>query len=188
MTRPDVSEPGVEHETTSAFEVPDDDDRIRPGDYGIEDYLTLVVFWLLALDVFVQFFSRYVLGNSIAWTEEIARYLLVAVGFLGSAMAARKGSHIAVEFFYRYLSEPTARVMWTLVDLVRIAFLGMLAWITWQLAQRTNSMMVSVDLPKSLLYYVVLFGVVLMLVRSIQLAVRHWRTGESELMFRDDDD
>ncbi|MBY5968850.1 TRAP transporter small permease [Halomonas denitrificans] len=178
---------GPSQQTTVAFDVPEDDDAIRKGDVGLEDYLTLVVFWLLALDVFVQFFSRYVLGNSLAWTEEIARYLLVAVGFLGSAMAARKGSHIAVEFFYRYLSEPVARTMWTLVDLVRIAFLGMLAWITWQLAGRTNSMMVSIDLPKSLLYYVVFVGVVLMLVRSIQLAIRHWKTGESELMCREDD-
>lgn len=109
---------GPSQQTTVAFDVPEDDDAIRKGDVGLEDYLTLVVFWLLALDVFVQFFSRYVLGNSLAWTEEIARYLLVAVGFLGSAMAARKGSHIAVEFFYRYLSEPVARTMWTLVDLV----------------------------------------------------------------------
>ncbi|MGQ7248981.1 TRAP transporter small permease [Halomonas sp. V046] len=169
------------------FAIGEDDDSIHPGDYAVEDYVTLVVFWLLALDVFVQFFSRYVLGNSIAWTEEIARYLLVSVGFLGSAMAARKGSHIAVEFFYRYLSDGVARAMSTLVDVVRILFMGVMTWITWQLAERTNSMMVSVDLPKSLLYYVVMLGFALMLVRSIQSAIGHWRTKTSELMFTDDD-
>lgn len=168
--------------------LPEDDDRIQPGDYVIEDYVTLVVFWLLALDVFLQFFSRYVLGNSIAWTEEMARYLLIAVGFLGGAMAARKGSHIAVEFFYRYLSDPVARVTAAVVDVIRIGFLAVMVWITWQLAQRTNSMMVSVDLPKSLIYYVVMVGFVLMLLRSLQLAWRHYREGRSELMFQQDDD
>ncbi|MGO2054644.1 MAG: TRAP transporter small permease, partial [Halomonadaceae bacterium] len=78
-----------------------DDDSFDIREYAMEDFLTLGIFWLLALDVFLQFFSRYVLGNSIAWTEEMARYLLVMVGFLGSTMAVRKGSHIAVEFFYR---------------------------------------------------------------------------------------
>lgn len=163
-----------------AFEDP------APEDYAPEDYVTLAVFWLLALDVFVQFFSRYALGNSIAWTEEMARYLLIAVGFLGSAMAARKGSHIAVEFFYRYLSDPAARAMSALVDVIRIGFLAAMVWITWQLAQRTNSMMVSVDLPKSLIYYVVMAGFVLMLLRSLQLAWRHYREGRSELMFQQD--
>lgn len=173
---------------SASFEVPDDDDQIRRGDYALEDYLTLVVFWLLALDVFLQFFSRYVLGNSIAWTEEMARYLLVAVGFLGSAMAARKGTHIAVEFFYRYLSDSVAWLMAVIVDVIRISFLVAMVWITWQLAQRTNSMMVSVDVPKSVLYYVVMLGFVLMLLRSLQLAWHHYRTGRSELMLQQQDD
>ena len=62
----------------------------------------LAVFWALAVVVFLQFFTRYVLNSSLGWTEEIARYLLIVVTFLGSAMAVRKRSHIAVEFCYRY--------------------------------------------------------------------------------------
>jgi TRAP-type C4-dicarboxylate transport system permease small subunit len=160
----------------------EEDDTFEWRDYGIEDYLTLVVFWILALDVFLQFFSRYVLGNSIAWTEEMARYLLVVVGFLGGAMAVRKGTHIAVEFFYRYMARTMARVMSTLVDIVNIIFFAVTAWITYKMAQTTGAMMVSVDIPKSLLYYVVLAGFVLMLLRSIQVAIRHWREGTSPLI------
>jgi len=104
-----------------------DDDSFNIHDYAVEDFLTLGIFWLLALDVFMQFFSRYVLGNSIAWTEEMARYLLVMVGFMGSTMAVRKGSHIAVEFFYRYMPGWLGRAMSTLVDLINIAFFASMA-------------------------------------------------------------
>ncbi len=52
--------------------------------YAWEDWFTFVVFWLLALDVFYQFFTRYVLQDSAAWTEEIARYLLIVIVFVGA--------------------------------------------------------------------------------------------------------
>jgi TRAP-type C4-dicarboxylate transport system permease small subunit len=52
--------------------------------YCWEDWLTLGVFWLLAFVVFYQFFARYVLSDSAAWTEEIARYLLIVVCFVGA--------------------------------------------------------------------------------------------------------
>lgn len=156
-------------------------------DYAAEDYVTLVLFWILLVIVFLQFFSRYVLGDSIAWTEEMARYFLIMVGFLGSAMAVRKNSHIAVEFFYRYLPGRIGQTLSTLVDLARVVFLVGGCWITYHLAARTNAMMVSVDIPKSYLYYLVFAGFVLMLLRSIQVAIRHWREGTSELLFNDDD-
>ena len=53
------------------------------------------VFWALAAIVFSQFFTRYVLNDSAAWTEEIARYLLIAIVFIGAADRRRKNNHIA---------------------------------------------------------------------------------------------
>ena len=57
----------------------------------------------MALAVFLQFFTRYVLNNSFAWTEEIATYCLVVIVFLGSVMCVRLGRHIHVDFLFRYL-------------------------------------------------------------------------------------
>jgi len=46
-----------------------------------EAWVALMFFWALGLTVFYQFFTRYVLNDSAAWTEEIARYLLIATVF-----------------------------------------------------------------------------------------------------------
>lgn len=171
---PADSEPGV-------IDFVDMDAPIRLSDYALEDYATLIVFWFLAIVVFTQFFTRYVLNNPIAWTEEIARYLLIGVAFLGSAMAVRRNTHIMVEFFYRFLPVSFASGLSTLVDIIRILFFAATATITFGLARMTTTPMVSVPIPKSVIYYTVFAGLVIMTGRAVQVAVRHWRQGYSSL-------
>ena len=89
--------------------------------HGIEDWVTLVIFWVMCGCVFLQFFTRYVLNNSFAWTEEIAIYCLVAVVFLGSVMCVRLSRHIHVNFFYRVVSPQVGRKLSLVVDLIRIS-------------------------------------------------------------------
>ena len=150
--------------------------------YRWEDWLTLAMFWLLALTVFYQFFTRYVLNDSASWTEEIARYFLVVVTFLGASMGVRRNSHIHVEFVYRYLPAVVGRALSAFVDLIRIAFLSYASWLAIELVPRMNNLgMTVVDLPMSWVYGFVALGFVLMTYRAIQVAVLHWRRGWSVL-------
>ena len=57
--------------------------------YGVEDWICLGFFWAMAGLVFLQFFSRYVLNDSYAWTEELAVYCLMPVVFIGASMCVR---------------------------------------------------------------------------------------------------
>ncbi len=172
-----------EHEDgkSSTFEVEEEYMTMRFSELGPEDKVVLVVFWLLAFNIFLQFFTRYVLNDALAWTEEIARYLLIMTGFMGAIMAVRKNTHIMVEFFYRYIPGITAKVLSILIDISRIGFFAMLAWISFRVAGRTRQMMVSIDMPKSVIYYIVSACFVFMTVRAIQVALRHWRQGGSDM-------
>jgi TRAP-type C4-dicarboxylate transport system permease small subunit len=121
-----------------------------------------------------------VLNSSLGWTEEIARYLLIGVTFIGSAMAARKRSHIAVEYFYRLL-DPVGRHRLALaVDVICLSFYGAAAWITAQLALRTRQFMASVDLPKSLIYWAVCLGFVGMTLYAARNLWHRWRSPPSD--------
>src|SRR4051794_25759444 len=75
-----------------------------------EDWLVMIIFWSLAFIVFLQFFTRYVLNDSLSWTEEIARYGLMWVTFIGGAMVTRRNSHIAVELLSNLMKPGPARV------------------------------------------------------------------------------
>jgi len=158
------------------------DEPIDLSGYGWEDWLTFVFFWLLALDVFYQFFTRYVLADSAAWTEEIARYLLIIVCFVGAAMGVRRNTQIHVEFLYRWLPAPVGRALSTAVDMMRIAFFAYATWLAFVLVPKMQNLkMTVVDFPMSYIYGFVAFGFVMMTFRSVQVGVRHWQQGWSVL-------
>jgi TRAP-type C4-dicarboxylate transport system permease small subunit len=72
-------------------------------------YYTLVVMMIvMTVTVIVQVFLRYLFSFSLSWSEEVARYLMIWVAFLGGSLALQKGLHIGVEFLITRLS-PTAR-------------------------------------------------------------------------------
>ena len=158
------------------------DGEVRLSIYGWEDWIVLAVFWILAFVVFYQVFTRYVLNDAAGWTEEIARYLLIAVTFLGGAMAVRRNTHIQVDFVYRFLPRAAGRVLSLLVDAVRVAFFGYAVWLTWLLLDRIGSQrMAVVELPIGLVFGAMLIGFGLMFGRALQVAWEHWRRGYSVL-------
>ena len=152
-----------------------------PADMAVEDWLSFALFWALASVVFLQFFSRYILNDSIAWTEEIARYILMALTFTGSAMAARRGNHIAVEFLPNMLPAAPRRIVHLLAALTAVAFYAILVFLCWQvaLAMRFQPMVV-IDWPLSWVYWTIMAGLVLTCLRAAQAAVIRYRAGESE--------
>jgi len=148
-----------------------------------EAWVALAFFWVLGLTVFYQFFTRYALNDSAAWTEEIARYLLIATVFTGAVIGVVKNNHIQVDFFYRYMPRPLARALATLVDLLRIGFFATAAVLTVLMMLRlgSNSRMTMVDLPMNWVYGICLLGFAAMALRSVQVALVHRRRGYSVL-------
>jgi len=57
-----------------------------------------------------QVFWRYVLNDSLFWSEELGRILLVWLTFLGATVAYRQGAHLGVDSLVRHLP-PRARAM-----------------------------------------------------------------------------
>ncbi|MCD6077379.1 MAG: dctM [Ramlibacter sp.] len=144
-----------------------------------EAWVALAFFWVLGGVVFYQFFTRYVLNDSAAWTEEIARYLLIAVVFTGATLGVVKNNHIQVDFFYRYMPRRMARAMATAVDILRIAFFAAAVVLTLMMMLKlgSNSRMTMVDLPMNWVYGVCLVGFAMMAFRSVLVARRHYQRG-----------
>lgn len=171
------AEPGGNDRQAQSVE----DMRGRLSDYRLEDVPAFLAFWALAGVVFLEVFTRYVLNDSIAWTEETARYLLICVAFLGAPIAVRKNSQIYVRYFYRFVPPGMQRVLSTLVDLGNILFLCVIAYLAVKVITTVRQRMAAIDLPMSALYWVVLAGIIVMIVRAIHVGWQHFRSGTSGL-------
>ena len=82
----------------------------------------------MAVLVFANVVSRYVLNYSLIWVEELTRYLMVWVGFLGGGVVLRLGAHIAVDALQDLLPARVARALRAgIVVVLAITFAAM----TW---------------------------------------------------------
>lgn len=85
--------------------------------YFINHWIERLLFGLgltMAILVAVQVFFRYVLNQSLFWSEELARYLLVWLTFLGTSAAYYRKANPGVDFLYARVSpglRKTADVM-----------------------------------------------------------------------------
>jgi TRAP-type transport system small permease protein len=165
------------------------DEAVDLSDTKPEAWVALGFFWILGATVFYQFITRYVMNDSAAWTEEIARYLLIATVFTGATIGVVKNNHIQVDFFYRYMPRRLGRVMSTAVDVMRVAFFGAALVLTLMMMLKlgSNSRMTMVDLPMNWVYGICLLGFAAMAFRSAQVAWIHHQRGYSVLERPDSD-
>jgi TRAP-type C4-dicarboxylate transport system permease small subunit len=105
---------------------------------------------LAVINVVWQVFSRYVLKSPSAYTEELARFLLIWIGLLGSAYAVGRGMHLAIDLLPQALGAPARRRLDGLIAMLIIFFAitvliwggSRLVWMTLYLGQRSAAMRV----------------------------------------------
>ena len=89
-------------------------------------WLTVVLFALLTLDVLWGVVSRYVLGSQSRWTEEFAIYALVWVSMLGAALMFRERGHLGVDYFVGKLDPSARRLAAVIAEIAVMVFAGFL--------------------------------------------------------------
>ncbi len=89
--------------------------------------LVVVMMAAMATLVFTNVVTRYVFDFSLNWAEELSRYLMIWVAYLGAGLAMREGRHVAIEYVQGLLPARFAPVARALVALIILAFLVVLA-------------------------------------------------------------
>jgi len=72
--------------------------------------------------------GRYVFGGAVSWSEEVPRYLLVWIAFLGAAICVDRKEHIAFDIVYNALPHGIRTILMWLIDLLIFAFGFVMFW------------------------------------------------------------
>lgn len=128
----------------------------------LETGAMVLTLWALFFVVALQFFTRYVLNNSLGWTEEIARMLLIVLTFVGAVVCARKNSHIRVDLILDMLPDRPRGLIVRFIDLISAVFFLFLSWTAMQFALITRLRMSSIEIPKSIIFWICAVALLLM--------------------------
>lgn len=168
--------PSEPHEDVHLIVAEDEEVTVE---YFLEDWLSIALFWALAFIIFLQFFTRYVLNDSVAWTEEIARYLLMILVFVGGAMVMRRNTNISVELVMNVMRDGwPRRVLIATVEITKLFFVCLLAYFSVLITERMHGLyMTVIDWPMSLVYGGIAVGCFLMVFRQALNLLREARNG-----------
>lgn len=91
-------------------------------------YIVSVMFIALAVLVFFQVITRFVIDYPLAWSEEISKYLMIYIVFLGSALAVKDRQHIAIDFLTEIVSPANKRKLNGLILMICSIFFVILTY------------------------------------------------------------
>lgn len=80
-------------------------DRSRKRNMDTVESVTAVLFAVIILTMFFQVLFRYILNQSLYWSEEIVRYLFVWLVFIGGALVTKDNGHIGIDYLLTLMPE-----------------------------------------------------------------------------------
>ena len=92
---------------------------------GITKVLSIILIFLMAvivLDVSWQVFTRFILKDPSSFTEELAGFLLIWIGLLGSSYAFYTRAHLGIDVLTMRLDPAKRRLVGMLISLIVMLF------------------------------------------------------------------
>ena len=141
----------------------------------------------MTVAIALQVFWRYVLNNSLIWTEPASVMIMGWFIFLGAAVGIREGYHLSFDVVLYFVPDAVKAWLHTISDIAVGAFGFGMIWFGWELAAKTaNNMMPSLGISDAFNFAPLVAGGVLVVLFSLERILRRLagmhtaRFGEAE--------
>ncbi|QBP42434.1 TRAP transporter small permease [Paenisporosarcina antarctica] len=137
-----------------------------------------VILAVLVIAVFLQVIFRFVLQQPLAWTEELARYCLVWLTFLGAAFAMSMKAHIGMEVFVKLFALPFQKALYVIATIASLMFFLLMVVQGYDLAIQSMSQLSPVlRIPMGIIYLVIPLSGFILIVNMASQFTKDYKSG-----------
>lgn len=124
--------------------------------------------------VFANVALRYTTNFSIYWAEEVARYMMIWMTFLGAGLTLRYGGHVAITNLMDLMPRKGQQILRTLIVIALFAFFAVMIWVGYNYAMRMRFQMTpATRIPFAYIYAAIPVGFSLLAIHLL-LVVRSY--------------
>ncbi len=141
-------------------------------DDKFEEYFLVYTLAFSVALIFAQVVARYVFGNSISWSEELARYLFIWQAWIAVGFATKYSRHINLDIIVNMCPPKVQTVLFWISHAIWLAFGLYMAWKGAELTRTIfsrNTVSAALQIKMGWVYLSVPVGSALMSFRLIQI-------------------
>lgn len=143
-------------------------------DQYFEESICILLMSSMSILLFIQVVMRRFFGNSLTWSEELARYIFIWLIYFGISYGAKAMKHIKIEAFLAVFPRKIRPLVKILGNLLFLAFALFIIFTSFELVQKQiklKQQSPAMHIPMWVIYSAPLCGFVLTSFRQVQVIV-----------------
>lgn len=143
-------------------------------DEKLELYISIALMSLMTIIIFVQVFMRYVMKNSLVWSEELARYLFIWLIYMGISYGAKEMKHIKIDAALGLFPKKVRPIVVIIGDILFLGFALFIVYTGFTVVQkqiRLGQTSPAMHMPMWIIYAAPVLGFALTSIRQVQAII-----------------
>lgn len=139
--------------------------------YYLEETVCVILMSIMAVVIFIQVIMRYIMHNSLSWSEEFARYCFIWLIYVGVAYGCKLMKHIKIDAALRLFPEKVRPYIVILGELLVLTFAAYIVVAGVELTYRQwlfGKVSPALGLPLQYINAAPVVGFALVIIRQVQ--------------------
>ncbi len=102
-------------------------------------FVVIILTGILVVTVLTGVFFRYIIRDSLSWTEELARYLMIWAALLAVSVGIKDKEHVGIQLLIKQFPPIITKLITLIVYIITIVFLAVLTFKGYQVADKAQN-------------------------------------------------